>query len=207
MKNLSACGVLWLISLAAQAQGTFTFSNRSIAVGLDQPIVYPCTLEKVSGSQYVAAVFLNGTQLGGVAHLRDGAGAGYWDSGVDNTRTVTGKFSGEPVTGFTVKVWDSSRGATMEAARDAGGRIGESITFSIVLGGPKRDPNLLADVPGVMTNFRGFSFQILGNCPEPSVVALGAMGAIGYLLRHRLGFGALKERAEKPDGRDRNVGG
>lgn len=189
-----------LVSFVAQAQGTFSFSNRVIAVGLDQPIVVPCTLEKVSGSRYVAAVFLNGAQLGGVAHFREGEGAGYWNPGADGTRTVIGKFSGETVTGFTVKVWDSSKGNTFDSSRAAGGQYGESIPFSIVLGGPKPDPNLPADVPGAMTNFRGFSFVILGNCPEPSVVALGGMGAVGFLLRHRLRFsksGQETRRAER----------
>lgn len=190
MKKLLVCAALAAIALAARAQGTFTFSNRALAVGLDQPVLDtkggPYDIigaTKVEGPNFVAAIFLNGTQLGPVAPFRTGAGAGYWDPGGDNARTIVGKFSGDVVSGFTVKVWDFSKGPTLEAARMMGGRYGESSPFNITLGGAKADPNLPSDVPGAMINFQ--SFYVTCGCPEPAVGVLGALGAIALLVRRR----------------------
>jgi hypothetical protein len=182
MKKLLAIAALVVAAYGVQAQGNFTFNNRVAASGVNAPVFDVNGTSNLDGANFVAAIFLNGTQLGGTAPFRTGAGAGYWNPGGDSSRAVTGKFSGDVVTGFTVKVWDSSKGATMEVARDAGGKFGESKSFSITMGGAKTDPNLPADLPGVMTNFQSFAVQIV---PEPSVLALGALGAAALLFRRR----------------------
>jgi hypothetical protein len=192
VKKLLVCAALAAIVLDARAQGTFTFSNRAIAVGLDQPVIdtkgntYDLSrATKLEGPNYVAAIFLNGQQLGGVAPFRTGAGAGYWNPGADSTRTIIGRFSGDVVSGFTVKAWDFSKGPTLEAARVMGGwYYGESRTFNITLGGAKADPNLPEDLPGAMTNFQ--SFYVTCGCPEPAVGVLGALGAVALLVRRRI---------------------
>lgn len=166
-----------LLVITGQAQGTFSFNNRVVSAGLDQPVFNgPLRLE----IPMVAAIFLNGTQLGPVAPFRTGAGAGYWNPGTEGIREVVGKFSGDVVSGFTVKVWDLSKGQTYEMSRAAGGQSGISREFSITLGGLKPDPLLPADIPGVMSNFQSFNILI----PEPSVVALGALGIV-VLMFHR----------------------
>lgn len=182
MKKILAIAALVVAAYGAQAQGNFTFSNRVPSSNLDQPILDVGGATKVSGANFVAAIFLNGTQLGATAPFRTGAGAGYWNPGADSARSVTGKLAGDVVSGFTVKVWDTAKGATYEASRAAGGASGESNPFSIALGGPKADPNLPAELPGNMTNFQAFTLTVV---PEPSVLALGALGAAALLFRRR----------------------
>jgi hypothetical protein len=182
MKKLLAIAALVVAAYGVQAQGNFTFSNRVTASGVDVPVFDVGGATKVDGANFVAAIFLNGTQLGATAPFRTGSGAGYWNPGADSARSVTGKLSGDVVTGFTVQVWDSTKGATMLAAKNAGGKFGESNPFAITLGGPKADPNLPADLPGVMSNFQSFNLQVI---PEPSVLALGALGAAALLFRRR----------------------
>jgi hypothetical protein len=182
MKKLLAIAALVAAAYGVQAQGNFTFNNRVAASGVNAPVFDVNGTSNLDGANFVAAIFLNGTQLGASAPFRTGAGAGYWNPGTDSSRSVAGKFSTDVVSGFTVKVWDSTKGATMEAARDAGGKFGESKSFSITLGGAKTDPNLPADLPGVMSNFQSFRVDIV---PEPSVLALGALGAAALLFRRR----------------------
>lgn len=181
MKKLLAIAALVVAAYGVQAQGNFTFSNRVPSASLDQPIFDVGGVAKVDGANYVAAVFLNGVQLGATAPFRTGAGAGYWNPGGDSARLVDGKISGAVVS-LTVRVWDSAKGATYEASKAAGGHFGESKPFDQTLGGPKSDPNLPADLPTNMTNFQGFNLQVI---PEPSVLALGALGAAALLFRRR----------------------
>lgn len=182
MKKFLAIAALVVAAYGAQAQGNFTFSNRVTANGLDQPVFDVGGTAKVDGANFVAAIFQNGVQLGATAPFRTGTGAGYWNPGADSSRSIAGKFSTDVVTGFTVQVWDSSKGATLDAAKAAGGKFGISDPFSITLGGAKSDPNLPSDVPGFMGNFKSFSLQVV---PEPSVLALGALGAAALLFRRR----------------------
>lgn len=129
----------------------------------------------------VAAVLLNGVQLGDSAPFRTGAGAGYWNAGADSLRVVPGKFAGDVVSGFTVKVWDLSKGNTYEISRSTGGTSGESNPFSITLGGPHADASALPEFPGVMANFQGFTIGV----PEPTVLALGFLGMTVILSGRR----------------------
>jgi hypothetical protein len=191
VKKLLVCAALAAIALDGRAQGTFTFSNRALALGLDQVVLDAkgpgddvSRATKLEGPNYAATIFLNGVQLGGVAPFRTGAGAGYWNPGAESTRTIRGKFSGDVVSGFVVKVWDFSKGATLGAARDLGSWYGESKPFSITLGGAKADPNLPEDLPGAMINFQ--SFYVTCGCPEPAVGVLGALGAVALLVRRRM---------------------
>jgi hypothetical protein len=178
MRGFLALVLALLGAGSTRAQGTFSFNNRVVASGLDAPVFFS---RQPLEAPMVAAVFLNGTQLGPVAPFRTGVGAGYWNPGAEPIREVIGKFSGDVVSGFTIKAWDSSKGQTMETVRDVGGKYGESRAFSITLGGPKSDPLLPADIPGVMSNFRSYDLLI----PEPSVLALGALGAVICICRRR----------------------
>lgn len=181
MKRLLVLTLTIWLGWGAYAQGTFIFSNRVQAYALDQPVLDVGGASKVDGANFLAAVFLNGIQLGATSPFRTGAGAGYWNSDV---REVPGYFSGDTVNGFTVEVWDSTKGATARAACAAGGAAASSTPFRITLGGPKKDSTQPPDVPGVMLNFQAFSL-FPSICPEPSALALGALGAAIMLVCHR----------------------
>lgn len=185
MKKLYILTLASLCAWSTHAQGTFTFSNRVLAAGLDQPMYDIGGATKLTGPNFVAAIFLDGQQLGAAAPFRTGVGAGYWNPGEDSVRVVPGKFSGEIATGFTVEIWDSSKGPTARISYAAGGKASVSSPFSITLGGPKMDPSQPDDVPGVMLNFKGFALYPFFSTPEPSVIALGALGAFILAARQR----------------------
>lgn len=189
MKRLLALLVFTLWFCGVQAQGTFTFSNRVLSAGLDQPVFDVGGADPLDRPGFVAAILLNGVQLGAPAPFHMEAGSGYWNPGADSSRVVPGKFSGDIVSGFTVQVWDSSKGATYHASKAAGGDNGESVAFSITLGGPKAAPLASPDPPGVMVNFKAFAIGYLGqtphSSPEPAVMTLGALGAAVMFGRWR----------------------
>lgn len=161
----------------AHAQGTFTFSNRVTAAGVNAPIFDVNGTSQVDGNfGMVAAIYLNGEQLGAVAPFRTGADAGYW---TESVRVVPGKFAGEVVSGFAVHVWDLSKGADAYAACMAQGKAAISQSFSILLGGPSIDPALPGNSPGVMSNFHSFQISVpICVLPEPGALALGGLGAV-----------------------------
>jgi hypothetical protein len=179
-KCLILLASLWA-GYGALAQGTFTFSNRVIAAGLDAPVLDVGGATRVEGPNMMAAIFLNDVQLGAAVPFRTGIGAGYWNAGGDSARVIPGKFSGDVVFGFTVRVWDPSKGVDFLAVLRATGRVGISREFSITLGGPKADALFPPDLPGVMSNFQSFTLGI----PEPSVLALGALGAVVLCWRRK----------------------
>jgi hypothetical protein len=185
MKRLLALTIATLWICCAHAQGTFIFSNRVTAAGVDAPVLDVGNATRVDGANFLAAIFLNGQQLGAAAPFRTGTGAGYWNPGGDSVRVVAGHFSGDIVTGFTVEVWDSTKGTTARAACAAGGKAASSITFSITLGGPRIDPAQPPDLPGVMLNFHSLSLEHSICVPEPSAIALGFLGAFVLAARRR----------------------
>lgn len=174
MKKLLFITALVAAAIGAQAQGTVSFNNHNTGAGIDQPVLDIGGTARVSDPNIVAALFLGDVQQGDASPFRSGAAAGYWSTSPDSTRTVTGA-PGATVT-LTVRAWDSTKGSTYAAALAAGGKTGVSSPFDIALGGVGAPPSLPTD----MTNFKGFTLV-----PEPSTIALGALGAAALLLRRR----------------------
>jgi hypothetical protein len=176
MKKLLFISALLAAAVGAQAQGTVLFNNHNTTAGVDQPVFDVGGATKVSDPNIVVALFLGDTQEGATAAFRStpAAAAGYWTS-ADPTRIIDGSAGGSTVT-LTVRAWDSSKGATYAAAVAAGGKYGQSDPFTITLGGANQPPGPPAD----MVNFKSFNLV-----PEPSTIALGALGAAALLLRRR----------------------
>ncbi len=175
MKKILFIAALLAAAAGAQAQGTVAFSNRSSAV--DAPVFDIGGTTKISDPNIVAALFLGDVQEGAAAPFRatPAAAAGYWNPGTDSSRTVDGQPGGTSVT-LTVRAWDSTKGATYAAAVAAGGKYGQSDPFTVTLGGGGSPPSTPADLVGLK------SFSLV---PEPSTIALGALGAAALLLRRR----------------------
>lgn len=177
MKKILFIAALLAAAAGAQAQGTVAFSNKSAAV--DAPVFDIGGTTRISDPNIVAAIFLGDVQEGAVAPFRatPAAAAGYWNPGTDSARTIAGAAAGSTVT-LTVRAWDSTKGATYAAAVAAGGKYGQSDPFSVTLGGqgPSGPPATPADLSGLK------SFSLV---PEPSTIALGALGAAALLLRRR----------------------
>jgi hypothetical protein len=97
---------------------------------------------------------------------------GTWAGG---NRTLTGFTAGQTVT-LLVRAWDINAGATYDAARAAGGLVGESTPFTYQIPAAGSPPTAF-----YIENLRAFSLV-----PEPSVIGLGVIG-LGALcmLRRR----------------------
>jgi hypothetical protein len=95
---------------------------------------------------------------------------------VGGDRTLVGVAENQ-TTSLIVRVWDSSLFGDYGAASTGGGVIGQSAPFSytVPVGG---------SLPGAyfMQNFQGFFITAV---PEPSVIALGILGAAAVILRRR----------------------
>ena len=94
--------------------------------------------------------------------------------------TLTGFAGGSTVT-LQVRVWDSSVagvGAAQALTKAAGTGLSETFTYAI-----PADP--LA-IPGGMGGLKSFNLAAAGPViPEPTTIALGALGAAALLLRRR----------------------
>lgn len=95
--------------------------------------------------------------------------AGTW---VGGNRTLSGFMSGDIVT-LQVQVWDSTGDLTFDQAKAGGFLWAHSALFTYTIPGADADPREF-----YMDNFRSMP----GLIPEPSVVALGAIGALAMLL-------------------------
>ncbi len=184
-KALLALGALALTG-SAFAQGTITFFNNN--------------LTPASGAPYRAGIFRSGGTVG--------AGAGYTVGiikGSDPTaaplatttfRTttatevfaatsdvaVTGVAPGSTAT-LTIASWDTGDGSY--AATAPGHQHGFQTFTSRALGGPNPDPTQPAIfTPDMGPGFTGFSMVVVP-VPEPTTIALGAIGIGALLLRRR----------------------
>jgi len=178
MKKLLIALAAVLVTVASYGQGTVNFGN--LGGGVNAPVLLGTTGHG-PGPDYVAQLFLqqgnNYTALTPTSPFR-AAGTGaqavldqYFTtvSGL----TVPGVATGSPAT-FVVRAYKSSYGS-FDAAK-AAGEFGESapVTTTGLGGGINLPPNL--------TGLTGFSIT---QVPEPSVIALGVLGASALLLRRR----------------------
>jgi hypothetical protein len=166
--------------LATHAQGTIFFNNRTSAG--DFPIALPDGSPAGNYPGGASAQLFLVTQGGTVytplnpaTTFRTGSAAGFYVNPVDVT--VPGVAAGEPAT-VVIRAWASSYGS-FEAAQIAG-FWGQSPILTIAgLGGV--NPTTGAIVPTPDLSGMG-SFVLV---PEPSTVALVALGAMGLFFRRR----------------------
>lgn len=172
MKKLLTVAALLVVAYSTQAQGTVNFVNRG--GGVDAPVFDVGGTTKLDGPAFLAGLYEGNTLLGAAAPFRTGTGAGYWNAAPDATRT-TGVAAGANAT-LTVKAWEASGGATYAAALAAGKKTGSSDPVTVATGGAGSPPSL----PAALTGLKSFSLV-----PEPSTIALGALGAAVLLFRRR----------------------
>jgi len=186
-KTLTAVAMCLSFTAGVYAQGQVDFRNRN--TGLTPPLDSAVYSDMVGGTKlgdanFVAQIFFSATQTGSftaitdpAAPFRTGTGAGYWNAGADPTRTLPGIAAGATAW-IEVRVWDSTKGATYDAAKAAGGRYGDSNIFSLTTGGPTTPPS----APAALAGLQSFALVAI---PEPSTIALGMLGAAALLLRRR----------------------
>jgi len=194
MKKLLLIATCMLASLAAYAQGTVTFANTAstlvkfgttadVPVALQGTAVPTGTAATPSGFN-VALYWMNPTTStfevlqasASVAPL-----AGRFSAG---TRTTGAATAGGSTATFMVKVWSGgSTFSSYEAALASGNPsvyVGSSASFSNGTGNPNSVP------PGAAVALTGFTgIDNVRPVPEPSIVALGLLGAAALLIRRR----------------------
>jgi len=189
-KIATILGISAFAAISLQADQAINFSNAASAVGAGKLVTFDSSFGALSGqgvvnnavgnaASYVAALFLidgaNATQLGGTQAFRN-AGTSSPGTWVGQSRTAVGPAQGTTLS-LQVRAWDAAFGS-MEAAKAADKGWGQSAVFTF------KDALSAPPAPGdiAMVNFTGFSIT---QVPEPSTIALGALGVAGLLFFRR----------------------
>ena len=173
-----------MVAVGAFAQGAVNFAGRVVGV-YDAPVSVGAG--KASGTDYLVQLYAGATSsslaaVGAAVPFRTGVAAGYW-TGAARTIPVA-QTAADGTTQVQVRAWAIAAGATYEAAFGTGGGFGASNMIGV-------KPTLAPDVPANLAGLTGFSISAIGgagtgtNTPEPSTLALGAIGGLALLLRRR----------------------
>jgi hypothetical protein len=179
MKKLLIALAAALVTVASYGQGVGTVVFGNLGGGVNAPVKYGDTGHG-PGPDYTAGLYLQGstTPLATTPFRPAGTGAQavldqYWVTvgSVD----VTGVAPGGSAT-FLVRAWKTSLGS-FAAAKATGADFGESGPVTVASLGGGLNP------PANLTGLQGFT--VTGVVPEPSIIALGVLGASALLLRRR----------------------
>jgi len=169
-----------LVAVGAFAQGQVNFANRVVG-SYDAPVFVDSLAGVRAGAGYMAQLYAGATAgaltaVGSPVPFRTGAAAGY----VTSSTVVIPSVAPGAVAQIQMRAWATSAGATYEAALAASGGTGQSAILAITTGGAGNPPSLPANLDGLA------SFAIVGGTvPEPSLLALGALGGLALLIRRR----------------------
>lgn len=192
MKHLALTLTAFLVAASAFAQGTLNFANR-VAGQFNAQATYegdPTRPAGPAGSEFFGQLYAGATAdslaaIGTPVAFRNDTLVGYITAG--GAVTVAGVAGGSPAV-VKMVAWHSSLGNTYEAATAAGlGGVGESGTITVTTGGLGSPPSLPANLGvtgGTAANtLQPFSISTL--VPEPSIAALGLLGAGLLLIRRK----------------------
>lgn len=191
MKKTATILSFAVAAFAVQADQAINFNNNNL--GTPRLVTFDSTFGALAGSgvrngvadgaSFVSQLFqVNGaslTAIGATANFRASttASPGTWSGG---TRNLVGATQGAALQ-LQVRAWDSAF-ASYDAAVAAGKGAGQSAVFAF--------QDAMSSPPGAadnfMVNFQGFSIgQATTVIPEPSTIALGALGVAGLLFFRR----------------------
>jgi hypothetical protein len=172
------------MAASAYAQGTITFWNS----GIDSPsggTTYDAPIRDktgalASGAAFTAGLFIGESIVpGSQVTFLTGGGAGFFNPVFD--LPIPNNAPGATPT-FTVRAWSTSAGSFAAAAAGAG-QFGKSDPFvARQLGGANPTPPPPSFFTPTLTGLQSFQLQ---EVPEPSTIALGAIGIGALLLRRR----------------------
>lgn len=174
MKSLIVAAAVGLVAIGALAQGQITVGNR-VTGKVDAPITDDKGV-KLDGAAYLAQAYVGKTAdslapVGAALPFRTGAAAGYITS---TATTIANAPDGTPLF-VQLKAWAAAGGTSYEAAYAAGKLAG----FSNIV------PVTAAEAPNLPQPMVGLTSFALAAIPEPSILALGMLGAAALLLRRR----------------------
>lgn len=187
MKKTATILSFAVAAFAVQADQAINFNNNNL--GTPRLVTFGSTFGALAGqgvkngvadgASYVAQLFVvNGatsTAIGATANFRAAttASPGTWSGG---TRTLVGATQGAELN-LQVRAWDAAF-SSYDAALAAGKGAGQSAVFTF--------KDAMSSPPGaadnLMVNFQGFA---INQVPEPSTIALGALGVAGLLFFRR----------------------
>jgi hypothetical protein len=178
MKKLLIALAAVLVTAASYGQGTIYFNTRVVGV-VDAPVLL--ANGNSPGPDYSAQLFLVGaggslTPLTPATTFRSGSAvAQTYVTPVDQV-VVPGVNTGGSAS-IAMGAWPTSAGS-FDAAKAAGlGALSATVTVDNLGGGVLPPANLV----GAAGALKGFTIPV----PEPSVIALGVLGASALFLRRR----------------------
>jgi hypothetical protein len=193
MKRILTAAFLGVAVISGWAQGTIDFRNGGISFPtVADRFVYLGAIggTKLAGTNYVAGLFYlaganaaidsptAGTQAGELARFRNptSLSIGLWlnATAIGNTRVLDGVTFNQTAT-IQIRVWDSSV-FNSYAAAFAAGQYGASAPFNYTV--PSQDN--IDPSKYYMDGLRAFAVV-----PEPSMIALGALGVASLLFLRR----------------------
>jgi len=181
MKHCLVTLAALVVAASSFAQGTVTFHNK---IGSVDARVYYGNNTTPADSTIVAQLYAaapGGTlaAVGGTIPFRSTpeAGKGYLNTtGVDTTRNIPGVAEGGSAQ-VKVVAWVASLGSSYEAVKALNqGGFGESGVITVATGGG-------IQLPGQLVGLQ--SFTVASIVPEPSIAALGLLGAGLLLIRRK----------------------
>lgn len=187
MKKLLLAAACVAISAGAWAQGTVLFSNSAATLGTAQPIL---GIDGVglTGTGFLAQLWAGPNEaslapIGDALSFRPTGTKGILlNSSPDR---VIASVAGGAAAVCQIRAWDAAGGATWDAgSKFEGGSSGMSATFTVTTGGGGVPPG----PPAALTGFQGFKLTanpVTPIVPEPSTLALGALGLGALLWRRR----------------------
>jgi hypothetical protein len=164
VRNLLLLGALAVVMLSVQAVANITFSNRVITFGVNAPIYDTDGVTKLDGPGFVAQLY-GGIRpdalepLAGTAPFRAGPAAGYFNPGLNSSRTIEGTWAGDTAY-FQIRVWEIALGATYDEAVAAGSKHGQSLVFGAIMGGRFEDNRFPTALPGVLKGLQSFALTV-----------------------------------------------
>jgi len=192
MKHIALTLTALLVAASAYAQGTLNFANRvtgaftaQVTYNGDATIPAGPAGNSFWGQLYAAAPGGALAAVGSPVEFRNDAGIGYITSG--GTVAVPGVAGGSPAQVQMVG-WHKSLGNDYAAAKAQGlGGWGESAIITVNTGGggtPPAPATNLGVAGGTAANTLA-PFAIASLIPEPSIAALGLLGAGLLLIRRK----------------------
>jgi len=180
MKHIVIALAALAFAASAFAQGTVNFATRS-GTTVNAPVTYTgggnvlgTGADAVWGQLYGSAPGGTLAALGAPVPFRSDAGSGYITAG--GTVEIPGTSANGSAT-VKLVAWYASQGATYAEAMGKGSGFGESAVLTVNgLGGGTTPPALLAGLQG---------FSVSPVIPEPSIAALGLLGAGLLLIRRK----------------------
>jgi hypothetical protein len=179
MKHCLLTFAALLVAASTYAQGTINFVNRIVGV-VDAPVSLENGGARLAGADGWVAVLYGGAPGGAMAAVgapikfRDGTGIGYWPG---EARTIPG-VAENGTASLQVKVFNTALGASFEEVQAKGlGGWGQSAVLASVATGGGLNP------PTPMTGLAAFTAAPI--VPEPSIAALGLLGAGLLLIRRK----------------------